>query len=126
MGISAALASIWSTTSVIFMTVSTRPAAIARGSSERLVSAAEIVKTIYNARAWQWFSNFLLKAFVSRVNRLMLIRMVGLCLPASAGPDVHVQRLLRACAVALAVSPRVLHPQTPLRGGDLGGAGAQG
>src|SRR6266478_7318371 len=68
------------------MTVSTRPAAIARGSSERLVSAAEIVKTKYNARAWQWFSNFLLKAFINRVNCLMLIRMVGLCLPASAGP----------------------------------------
>jgi hypothetical protein len=27
----------------------------------------------------QWFSNFLLKAFVSRVNRLMLIRMVRFC-----------------------------------------------
>jgi hypothetical protein len=47
------------------------------------VSAAEIVKTKYNARAWQGFSNFLLKAFVNRVNRLMLIRMVRFCLSAN-------------------------------------------
>jgi hypothetical protein len=35
--------------------------------------ATEIVKTKYNARAWQWFSNLSLKAFVNRVNHLVLI-----------------------------------------------------
>ncbi len=38
-----------------------------------LVSAIEIVRTKYNARAWQWFSTFSLKAFVNRVNHLMLV-----------------------------------------------------
>jgi hypothetical protein len=33
----------------------------------------------YSASAWQWFSNFFEKAFVSRVNRRMLIRMVNFC-----------------------------------------------
>ena len=36
-------------------------------------SAIEIVRTKYNARAWQWFSTFSLKAFVNRVNHLMLV-----------------------------------------------------
>jgi hypothetical protein len=33
----------------------------------------EIVRTKYNARAWQWFSTFSLKAVVDRVNHLMLV-----------------------------------------------------
>ena len=43
------------------------------GRAGCLVSATEIVRTKYNARAWQWFSTFSLKAFVNRVNHLMLV-----------------------------------------------------
>ena len=38
-----------------------------------LVSAMGIVRTKYKARVWQWFSTFSLKAFVDRVNHLMLV-----------------------------------------------------
>ena len=51
------------------------------GRAGCLVSATEIVRTKYNARAWQWFSTFSLKAFVNRVNHLMLVpNGEGLCL----------------------------------------------
>ncbi len=43
------------------------------GRAGCLVSATEIVRMKYNARAWQWFSTFSLKAFVNRVNHLMLV-----------------------------------------------------
>ena len=43
------------------------------GRAGCLVSATEIVRMKYNPRAWQWSSTFSLKAFVSRVNHLMLV-----------------------------------------------------
>ena len=37
------------------------------------MSATEIVRTKYIARAWQWFSTLSLKAFVDCVNHLRLV-----------------------------------------------------
>src|SRR5258708_1780647 len=43
------------------------------GRASCFVTATEIVRTKCNARAWQWFSTFSLKAFLNRVNHLMLV-----------------------------------------------------
>ncbi len=53
------------------------------GRAGYLVSATEIVRTKYNARAWQWFSTFSLKAFVNRVNHLMLVPNGEVCVSAN-------------------------------------------
>ena len=39
----------------------------------------KLYQTKYSARAWQWFSIFLLNALVNLVNRRIDIRMVRLC-----------------------------------------------
>jgi hypothetical protein len=79
LGTLAASASIKATTSVIFITVSRTPAAIAGVTPSVLWTRQKLYQTKYSASAWQWFSNFLLNALVSRVNRRIDMRMVRFC-----------------------------------------------
>ena len=49
----------------------------------------QLCQTLCSATEWTWFSNFLEKALVYRVNRLMLIRIVRFGRSTSDGVPLH-------------------------------------